>query len=437
MTLEVKHPGLVITKIADNTITKAGDTVHFTVTTNNTGDVDLVLDTFTDSLMGNIKSHFSGTLAAGTAESWGYDYVVPNPYLGGATLSNTATAHYHITGLPNDITDDSTVTLEVKHPLLVITKIADNTITKAGDTVHFTVTTNNTGDVDLVLDTFTDSLMGNIKSHFSGTLAAGTAESWGYDYVVPNPYLGGATLSNTATAHYHITGLPNDITDDDTVTLSLMHPGLVITKTADNTITKAGDTVHFTVTTNNTGDVDLVLDTFTDSLMGNIKSHFSGTLAAGTAESWGYDYVVPNPYLGGATLSNTATAHYHITGLPNDITASSTVTLSLMHPGLVITKTADNTITKAGDTVHFTVTTNNTGDVDLVLDTFTDSLMGNIKSHFSGTLAAGTWLRRRRRRIVGHLRHPPSCRRRVEPAARAHIDRNRAAHIVPPRVHRR
>jgi len=68
----------------------------------------------------------------------------------------------------------------------------------------------NTGDVSLNLVSFTDTLQGNIASHFTSPLAAGATQSYSYDYVVPP----GAPdpLVNTATAHYGITGLPNDIT---------------------------------------------------------------------------------------------------------------------------------------------------------------------------------------------------------------------------------
>ena len=146
-------------------------------------------------------------------------------------------------------------------------------------------------------------------------LAPLATESYGYDYVTqagdPDP------LVNEAEAHYSITGLPNDITDSDTVDVDVVHPGLDVTKEADNTITKVGDTVHFTITVTNTGDVDLNLVSFMDTLMADISGNFSLVLAPLATESYGYDYVTqagdPDP------LKNTAVAHYGITGLPNDI----------------------------------------------------------------------------------------------------------------------
>jgi len=116
-------------------------------------------------------------------------------------------------------------------PDVLVTKVADTDITKEGDTVHFTITVDNTGNVDLNLVSFEDTLMGDISANFSGTLLAGDDESWGYDYVVLGTE--GDPLSNTAEAHYDITGLPNDITDSDTVEVDVVNPGLTVTKEAD------------------------------------------------------------------------------------------------------------------------------------------------------------------------------------------------------------
>ncbi|GAF99063.1 unnamed protein product, partial [marine sediment metagenome] len=239
--------------------------------------------------------------------------------------------------------------------------------------------------VSLNLVNFTDTLMGDITGNFTATLAAGANESWGYDYVTnvsdTDP------LNNTAEAHYNITGLPNDINATDTVSIEVVTPGVNVTKTADNNITKAGDTVHFNITVRNTGNVSLNLVNFTDTLMGDITGNFSSPLAAGANQSWGYDYVTnvtdTDP------LNNTAEAHYNITGLPNDINATDTVSIEVVTPGVNVTKTADNNITKAGDTVHFNITVRNTGNVSLNLVNFTDTLMGDITGNFSSPLAAG------------------------------------------------
>ena len=134
-------------------------------------------------------------------------------------------------------------------------------------------------------------------------------------------------LENTATVSSD-TSDPDEENNEASWSVDILHPGLDVTKEADNTITKEGDTVRFTITVENTGDVTLNLVSFTDTLMGDISANFSATLAAKAKESWYYDRATlagdPDP------LANEAEAHYSITGLPNDITDKSKVEVDLI-----------------------------------------------------------------------------------------------------------
>jgi len=218
-----------------------------------------------------------------------------------------------------------------------VTKEADNTITKEGDTVHFTITVDNTGDVDLVLDTFTDTLMGDISANFSGTLLAGDDESWGYDYVVLGTE--GDPLTNTAEAHYDITGLPNDITDSDTVEVDVVNPGdtvevdvvnpdFTLTKTADPTVGTVGTTITYTMVITNTGDVQLNRVSVNDTLMGDITADFPLTLTPGVPVTVTATRDIqpgdPNP------LVNVVTAVYQVDGLPNQLTREADASVEVL-----------------------------------------------------------------------------------------------------------
>lgn len=244
-------------------------------------------------------------------------------------------------------------------PELTITKTADSTISKVGDTLKYTFVITNTGNVTLNRKSVIDDVIGDITGDFPASLTAGQTATVYEDYTVkgsdPDP------LVNTVTAIY--TFIASDVTATDNYSVDLYHPGLNVTKEADNKITKVGDTVHFTITVENTGDVDLVLDTFTDTLKGDIKANFSGTLAVGAKESWGYDYTTlatdDDP------LANTAVAHYHIAGLPNDITDNSKVEVDIVHPNTEVTITPDVFETLPGGNVILTITEKNTGDVAL------------------------------------------------------------------------
>ncbi len=57
---------------------------------------------------------------------------------------------------------------------------------------------------------------------------------------------GQVSLVNTATAHYHPLGFPNDINDSDTHSVNLFQPSLAITKTGDD-LPKIGDVVTYNI----------------------------------------------------------------------------------------------------------------------------------------------------------------------------------------------
>ena len=246
-------------------------------------------------------------------------------------------------------------------PAIDITKTGDE-LSKVGDGISYTITITNTGNIGLENITVVDTLLGDLSGSFADTLAVGGSESHDFPYTVqlddPDP------LPNTVTVHSDPVGaLTTDVTDSANHSVDLVHPGLDVTKEADNTITKVGDTVHFTITVTNTGDVDLNLVSFMDTLMADISGNFSLVLAPLATESYGYDYVTqagdPDP------LKNTAVAHYGITGLPNDITDKSKVEVDVVHPKTEVTITPDVLETLPGGNVILTITENNTGDVAL------------------------------------------------------------------------
>jgi len=86
---------------------------------------------------------------------------------------------------------------------------------------------------------------------------------------------------------------------------------------------------------------------------------FAAALAPGAASSATFPYTVkltdPDP------LVNTATVHANPQGLPNDITASASATVDLVHPFDQGDQDSGQHHHQVGDTVRFTVSVQNTG----------------------------------------------------------------------------
>jgi uncharacterized repeat protein (TIGR01451 family) len=203
------HPSISVAK-GGPAISKVGDTIAYWAAVANTGDCTLVKDSVSDNVVAGINGLFANTLAPGVTDNQTYTYVVqpgdPDP------LVNTVTFHYHPQGLSNDITDNATCTVDLRHPDILITKGVAAGIYRAGDSITYLVIIDNTStDITLVKDNVTDSLAGDITSLFSDNITAGGSEQHIYTYTVkstdPDP------LMNDVTAHYHPEGLPNDITD--------------------------------------------------------------------------------------------------------------------------------------------------------------------------------------------------------------------------------
>ena len=254
------QPSLTIEKTGD-TLSKVGDTVNYTIEVCNTSSADspnLVKDSVTDNKIAGVNAAFGASLAPGACESHDFTRVVqPGD---SDPLVNTATAHYHPQGFPNDISGSDSHEVNLFQPLLDLTKVADNPFSKAGDSIEYTVTIENKSSNDspaLVLDSFTDSVVAGVTPPATcSPLASGASCTFSYNHTVtagdPDP------LVNTATAHYHPVGFTNDITDNASATVDLLHPSFTVTKTCTTDPVNQGGTASFTITYHNTGDADLV-----------------------------------------------------------------------------------------------------------------------------------------------------------------------------------
>jgi len=210
---------LEVTKEADTEISKEGDTITYTIEVCNTGELDLTKTSITDTLLPDINDAFGPTLTAGNCESHTFTYKVPegapNP------LVNEVTATYEDEA-GTAVSDTATKSVPLVYPDIEVTKTASPALGVVGDTITYTIEVENTGDVELVLDSVSDSLLGSLAG-FSSTLGAGDSESKDFTRKIqsgdPNP------LVNTVTVHYHVEGLPNDITDEDSAMVCLMQCG--------------------------------------------------------------------------------------------------------------------------------------------------------------------------------------------------------------------
>ena len=168
-----------------------------------------------------------------------------------------------------------------------------------------------------------------------------------------------STTTNVVVSYYNILGTPD----------------FTITKTGDS-LSKVGDEVTYTFSIENTGDVDLDLVSVIDTIIGTITSYVPAageTLSPGEITTFDVLYTVqgddPDP------LVNEVTATYTWTAQAQDVIATDTWSVDLVHPGINIEKDADVDHSKVGDPIVYTITVTNTGDIALENVVVTDPML--------------------------------------------------------------
>ena len=324
-------------------------------------------------------------------ETWVYSatHVVTQAEMdGGTALHNIATVTTNHTSAQSD---DATTTISQQPSLTIAKDVTESSATAAGETLHYTITVHNTGNIDLSSVAISDALNGSGLS-VPATPASGDAsdvgvldvgETWVYSatHVVTQAEMdGGTALHNIATVTTNHTSAQSD---DATTTIS-QQPSLTIAKdVTESSATAAGETLHYTITVHNTGNIDLSSVAISDALNGSGLS-VPATPASGDAsdvgvldvgETWVYSatHVVTQAEMdGGTALHNIATVTTNHTSAQSD---DATTTIS-QQPSLTVDKTADVSHAAEGDVIHYTITVHNTGNIDLTNVMVTDSLDG-------------------------------------------------------------
>ncbi|MBT1633280.1 beta strand repeat-containing protein [Curtobacterium flaccumfaciens] len=395
----VKHAGTPV-DANGNGITDSGDTIPYTFTVTNTGDVALTGVGVTDVKLGAVTCP-STALAVGANETCtaASSYTIAAADERAGSVENTATASgtpptgTAVTSAPS--TTSTPVTAPA--PALSLVKTADPAgpgSYEPGQRITYSFAVTNTGNVPMHTVSITEG-------DFTGTgtlsdptcpttsIAVGGAVTCTATYELTQADVDAGTLTNNATAQGTPTGSDTPTqSDSSTATIpNTAAPALTVTKTADpGTVSKAGQTVTYSFVVTNTGNVTL-------HDVGVTDQDFSGTgelstitcpeasLATGRQETCSATYTVTQADIDAGTLTNTATAN----GTPPradapTISDPSTATVAVdQRPAITVVKTADRQrLTAANQTVTYSFVVTNTGNVTLHDVAVTDR-------NFSGT----------------------------------------------------
>jgi uncharacterized repeat protein (TIGR01451 family) len=414
----VVQPNISVTKTADQGTINAGDTAAFTIVVTNNGPGTANNVTVNDPLPSGIAwsidpavtgcSITSGTLSCtfatldeGASKTIHISGVTDAQDCG--TLSNTATVAADNEG--SDQTDNSdTATITVKCATIQVTKTPDQGTVSAGDQIGFTITASNSGAGSASGVTVTDTLP--TDAGLSWTIDAAGSDS-GCSITAGVLTCNFGTIAAGGSKHVHITSpttaatcgsvdntanvtTSNDGSDSDNASVTVNCPNVTVLKTADKGTIDAGDTAAFTIVVTNEGPGTAKGVTLSDTLpSGVVWSEDSGacSITAGVLTcNFGdlADGATRTVHVTGATdaadcgvLTNTAVVAASNESVENVGDNSSTATITVNCPDLLVTKDADQGTVNAGENIGFTVEVTNNGTGTAHGVTVTDTLPTN------------------------------------------------------------
>ncbi|MFZ0091251.1 MAG: hypothetical protein WAL63_17210 [Solirubrobacteraceae bacterium] len=404
----------LVTPSSDQGGANVGDTIAYAYNVTNTGNVPLTSVAVSDPTAGSVACPAPAApgLAPGASETCNArsPYLVKQGDVDAGSITDTATA----TG--TDATNftsaasapsSTTVPAVAAAPSLVLQKVAsaslgDSTPIQAGETIQYSYVVTNTGNVDLATVSVSDPTGGpaTCPTPAAPGLAPGDTEicTETTPYVVTQSDVDHNGVTDTATATG--TDLQGSAATSPPATVdsaSLPSPAVAVAKTAtvtpagDQNAAKVGDTIRYSYAITNVGNVDLASVAVSDPSAGTVSCPApSGPgLAPGASEACTAPvaYTVTQSDVDAGAITDTATA----TGIDNAgnrsapsnpstatiLTVAGDASVSVIKAATV-SPAADQTAAKVGDTIQYSYTVTNTGNITLTSVAVDDPSAGNV-----------------------------------------------------------
>ena len=434
-TLITAAPNMVVEKSAelvnnDDGVIEAGDLIKYTIVATNTGNVTLFDVEIIDSLKngnGNTldidtSAWVKRDIAPGKEEIYTAFYQIDQDTADSGKVINTAFAKAvkpdgtEFVSLADSVTVSMTATPSIS---ILKTKVEDdgpNDKMDVGETIDYTITITNTGNVTLDNITLTETLTdgkGIVKDLLNEmtlvgindatttqtsitSLEVGDKATYNVSYTVTQPAMNSGKVTNVATVTATApdgTTLPTE-SSAEIESLMGQAPAMVVTKTASPTTDNfiLGDTITYTIRVENTGNVELTDVVVTDNALVDQAGEslsltdeptydgsgtFDGILSVGETVDFTATFTVNQQAINAGGVSNTASATAiapdgeSITEDSNTATSTITATASLA----VNKSEVDPSVSKGlNDLIEYTITVENTGEIILENVTIQDDI---------------------------------------------------------------
>ena len=275
--LTTPEGAIVVEKVADRDSAILGEVIHYTYTVTNTGEATLSDVRATDNILGDItlsKTTLSpGESATGTASAVVQESNFPGPLTNTVTVQGMSEEGALVTAR-----DEASVQLSSARSSIEVVLGAQDSrgfpispldILSVGETITYVYTITNTSETTLTDLSLVDDRLGEIPLSRS-TIApwervTGSSSATITEADLPGPFLNTVVVTT-------IDPSGKTVTDSDTFVLFNLSSDAALTllKTSDTTEAAVGDTITYTYTIANSGDVILTNLVLIDDHIGEI-----------------------------------------------------------------------------------------------------------------------------------------------------------------------
>ncbi|MFJ3215690.1 CARDB domain-containing protein [Kitasatospora sp. NPDC086801] len=363
-TVLVNVPASTITKAAAESSFVAGQTIHYTYTVTNNAPVPMTNVAVTDTGPGTpTVTCPAGPLAPGASENCTATYTATAADATAGKITDTANLSGTVGTQPVTATSNQ-VTVPLR--ALTITKSAvQPDFTAPGETLNYTYTVTNTGQIPLTNVTVTDLTPGvTVSGCGTNQLAPGQSTTCQATYVTTAADVAAQNVPDQGQVTGTDTGGQTVTTTSNKVNTPLVAI-TVVKSAAEAQFTAAGQTIHYTYTVTNTGAQPLTNIGVVDNGPGTpTVTCPTGPLAPGASEDCAATYTTTDADVAAGKVVDTA----QVTGTtPSGQSITSTSNkVTVPFAGLKVVKAVQETsFSAAGQALHYTFTVTNTGDVAL------------------------------------------------------------------------
>ncbi len=410
-----------------NDCSDVDETISYTFTVTNEGNVSLSNITVTDPLIATINGPTGDTDNDGVldvAEIWIYtgEYVITQADIDAGQVTNQATAEGTapdatvVSDLSDDnsvLEDDPTIVELCQNPIIALIKTGvvndtnGNGCADVDETITYSFTVSNPGNVKLFNITITDPLVNVTGGPITLDPGASDATTFTATYTITQSDIDAGEVINQATATgtdasgTTVTDLSDDnsvLEDDPTITILCQNATIALIKVGvptdenDNGCADLGETIVYSFSIKNTGNVGLTNIVVTDPLVAVVGGPID--LAAGEEDSTTFTaiYTITQTDVDAGFVENQATAEGTAPNgnVVSDISDDNSYTendptivnvcnivgmISLEKTG-VFQDENENGASDVGETISYTFSVTNTGEVTLYNITITDPLPG-------------------------------------------------------------